>query len=113
MPHCPLPGLFLLQAFAGIVTVSVGHCHPTVTKAVIEQTQRLQHTTTIYLNNQVAEYGKELAAKMPGNLKVGALCTVNCLCGHPAFPLSILVDGVADYGTEPAAKLSGDLEVCS
>lgn len=31
-----------LQAFAGIVTVSVGHCHPEVNKAVIEQTQRLQ-----------------------------------------------------------------------
>ena len=31
-----------LQAFAGIVTVSVGHCHPEVNKAVIEQTHRLQ-----------------------------------------------------------------------
>lgn len=41
------------QAFAGIVTVSVGHCHPTVNAAVLEQTQRLQHTTTIYLHDQV------------------------------------------------------------
>lgn len=41
------------QAFAGIVTVSVGHCHPAVNAAVIEQTGRLQHTTTIYLHNQV------------------------------------------------------------
>lgn len=40
------------QAFAGIVTVSVGHCHPEVNAAVVEQTQRLQHTTTIYLHNQ-------------------------------------------------------------
>ena len=31
-----------LQAFAGIVTVSVGHCHPEVNRAVIQQTQRLQ-----------------------------------------------------------------------
>jgi 4-aminobutyrate aminotransferase-like enzyme len=30
------------QAFAGIVTVSVGHCHPEVNQAVIEQTHRLQ-----------------------------------------------------------------------
>ena len=52
MPVLPAsrPGL---QGFAGIVTVSVGHCHPKVTQAVIEQTQRLQHTTTIYLNDQV------------------------------------------------------------
>ncbi len=58
-----------LDLFAGIVTVSVGHCHPRVNAAVIEQTKRLQHTTTIYLNNQIAEYAKELADKMPGNLK--------------------------------------------
>ncbi len=37
--HHTLPAL---QGFAGIVTVSVGHCHPEVNKAVIEQTQRLQ-----------------------------------------------------------------------
>lgn len=28
-----------------------------------------QHTTSIYLNNQIAEYAAELAARMPGNLK--------------------------------------------
>ncbi|KAL6765778.1 alanine-glyoxylate transaminase [Haematococcus lacustris] len=58
-----------LDAFAGIVTVSVGHCHPEVVKAVNQQSEILQHTTTIYLNHQIAEYAKELADKMPGNLK--------------------------------------------
>eukprot|EP00878_Enallax_costatus_P002757 GHUV01002947.1.p1 GENE.GHUV01002947.1~~GHUV01002947.1.p1 ORF type:complete len:342 (+),score=70.53 GHUV01002947.1:232-1257(+) len=59
-----------LDAFAGIVTVSVGHCHPEVVAAVNRQNQLLQHTTTIYLNNEIAEYAKELADRMPGNLKV-------------------------------------------
>lgn len=58
------------QAFAGIVTVSVGHCHPHVLEAVNKQNKLLQHTTTIYLNPQVAQFAKELADKMPGNLKV-------------------------------------------
>lgn len=58
-----------LDAFAGIVTVSAGHCHPEIVKAVNKQSELLQHTTTIYLNNQIAEYAKELADKMPGNLK--------------------------------------------
>eukprot|EP00798_Chlamydomonas_sp_ICE-L_P026930 gene26931-4553_t len=58
-----------LDAFAGIVTVSAGHCHPEIVDAVVKQSHLLQHTTTIYLNNQIAEYAKELAAKMPGNLK--------------------------------------------
>lgn len=59
-----------LDAFAGIVTVSVGHCHPKVTAAIAAQSARLQHTTTIYLNDQLASYAKELAERMPGNLKV-------------------------------------------
>ncbi len=59
-----------LDGIGGIVTVSVGHCHPEVTKAAIEQQQTIVHTTTIYLNPQVALFAKELAAKMPGELKV-------------------------------------------
>ncbi len=64
LPTCLPP-----QAFAGIVTVSVGHCHPKVVEAVNEQSKLLQHTTTIYLNHQIAEYAKELANRMPGDLK--------------------------------------------
>src|SRR4051794_31231875 len=39
-----------LDGFGGIVTVSVGHCHPDLVKAVTEQNETLQHTTTIYLH---------------------------------------------------------------
>ncbi len=59
-----------LDGFGGIVTVSVGHCHPEVVKAANLQNQTIQHTTTIYLNPGIALYAKELAEKMPGNLKV-------------------------------------------
>jgi alanine-glyoxylate transaminase/(R)-3-amino-2-methylpropionate-pyruvate transaminase len=59
-----------LDAFAGIVTVSVGHCHPYVMAAANKQNNLLQHTTTIYLHPNIAEYAKALASKLPGNLKV-------------------------------------------
>jgi len=59
-----------LDAIAGIVTVSVGHCHPTVVQRVREQVGRLQHTTTIYIHPTVGQYAKKLASKMPGELKV-------------------------------------------
>jgi len=59
-----------LDGFGGIVTVSVGHCHPEVVKAANQQNETIQHTTTIYLNPGIALYAKELAAKMPGDLKV-------------------------------------------
>lgn len=59
-----------LDAFAGIVTVSVGHCHPAVVDAVVKQTKLLQHSTTIYLHHAIANYAEALAQRMPGNLKV-------------------------------------------
>ncbi|MBN2561123.1 MAG: aspartate aminotransferase family protein [Phycisphaerae bacterium] len=59
-----------LDAIAGIVTVSVGHCHPTIVRRVREQVGKLQHTTTIYIHPTVGQYAKKLASKMPGELKV-------------------------------------------
>jgi alanine-glyoxylate transaminase/(R)-3-amino-2-methylpropionate-pyruvate transaminase len=58
-------GTRYLDAFAGIVTVSVGHCHPHVVEKVREQVGRLQHTTTIYLHPTAAQFGKALAEHMP------------------------------------------------
>ena len=37
-----------LDFFAGILTVSVGHCHPKVTEAVAEQQRKLVHVSTLY-----------------------------------------------------------------
>jgi alanine-glyoxylate transaminase / (R)-3-amino-2-methylpropionate-pyruvate transaminase len=59
-----------LDALGGIVTVSVGHCHPDVVEAARKQNEMLQHSTTIYLHPNIAEYAEKLAAKMPGDLKV-------------------------------------------
>ncbi len=61
-------GTRYLDAFAGIVTVSVGHCHPTVAERVREQTSKLQHTTTIYLHPTIALFAEKLAAVMPDGL---------------------------------------------
>ncbi len=59
-----------LDGLGGIVTVSVGHCHPHVVAAANRQNEVLQHSTTIYLNPNVGAYAEKLAAKMPGDLKV-------------------------------------------
>jgi alanine-glyoxylate transaminase/(R)-3-amino-2-methylpropionate-pyruvate transaminase len=57
-----------LDLFAGIVTVSCGHCHPKVVKAIQDQVGRIQHTTTIYLHPNFGAYAKALAGKMPSGL---------------------------------------------
>jgi alanine-glyoxylate transaminase/(R)-3-amino-2-methylpropionate-pyruvate transaminase len=54
-----------LDAFAGIVTVSVGHCHPEIVERVREQIGRLQHTTTIYLHPAIGQFAERLAQHMP------------------------------------------------
>jgi alanine-glyoxylate transaminase/(R)-3-amino-2-methylpropionate-pyruvate transaminase len=59
-----------LDALGGIVTVSVGHCHPHVIDVARRQNETLQHSTTIYLHPNIAQYAQALATKMPGDLKV-------------------------------------------
>ena len=45
-----------LDFLTGISVCSVGHCHPHVNAAVHAQNDLIQHTTTIYLNPQIALY---------------------------------------------------------
>ncbi|MGA7394156.1 MAG: aminotransferase class III-fold pyridoxal phosphate-dependent enzyme [Terrimicrobiaceae bacterium] len=59
-----------LDGLGGIVTISVGHCHPYVVDAIRRQNETLQHSTTIYLHPNVAEYARALASRMPGDLKI-------------------------------------------
>jgi len=59
-----------LDMFGGIVTVSVGHCHPAVNDALHQQVDRLWHTTNIYLHPNVHEYAAKLVKTLPHNLKV-------------------------------------------
>src|SRR3954471_24611383 len=59
-----------LDGLGGIVTVSVGHCHPHVIEAGNKQSEIYQHSTTIYLHPNVALYAEKLASKMPGDLKM-------------------------------------------
>jgi len=54
-----------LDAAGGIVSVSVGHCHPHVTEALRKQVGRLVHTTTLYLHPTIARYAERIAQHMP------------------------------------------------
>ena len=59
-----------VDGFAGIATVSVGHCHPKVTAACVKQNETLQHSTTIYLNPNICTFAKKLTDQLPGDLSV-------------------------------------------
>ncbi|HXU10356.1 MAG TPA: aspartate aminotransferase family protein [Candidatus Binatia bacterium] len=57
-----------LDCFGGVLTVSVGHCHPEVTDAIVRQVQTLVHTSTLYANPPLSDLAEALAAILPGDL---------------------------------------------
>jgi 4-aminobutyrate aminotransferase-like enzyme len=57
-----------LDLFSGILTTSLGHCHPTVVDRVRDQISRLGHTSTLYLNEPQVKAAKQLAELAPGKL---------------------------------------------
>uniref|UniRef100_A0A8C5AVF8 Alanine--glyoxylate aminotransferase 2, mitochondrial n=1 Tax=Gadus morhua TaxID=8049 RepID=A0A8C5AVF8_GADMO len=59
-----------LDFFAGVATVSVGHCNPKVTAVAVAQMKRLWHTTCIYVTPPLQEYCEKLASLLPDPLKV-------------------------------------------
>jgi alanine-glyoxylate transaminase/(R)-3-amino-2-methylpropionate-pyruvate transaminase len=58
-----------LDFFGGILTVSVGHCHPKVTQALTQQAQTLVHASTLYPNEQHVNLAEKLAQLTPGKLQ--------------------------------------------
>ncbi len=58
-----------LDLFAGILTTSIGHCHPAVVERVREQVGSLGHTSSLYLNEQQIEAARRLSTICPGGLQ--------------------------------------------
>ena len=57
-----------LDFFAGILTTSVGHCHPRVVAAMATQARRLGHTSSLYVTEQQVRVAEQLLAIMPVGL---------------------------------------------
>jgi 4-aminobutyrate aminotransferase-like enzyme len=58
-----------LDFFGGILTISVGHCNPKITSKVKAQTDKLQHTSTLYPNEAIVALAEKLAQITPGRLQ--------------------------------------------
>jgi 4-aminobutyrate aminotransferase len=51
-----------------VLTVSVGHANPMVNRAIHEQVDKVMHTSTLYINEPVAELAAKVAEIAPGAL---------------------------------------------
>ena len=57
-----------LDFFAGILTTSIGHCHPAVTDRVHAQMTRLGHTSTLYVTEGQIEVADRVVSLAPAGL---------------------------------------------
>ena len=64
-----IEGQRYLDFFGGVLTVSVGHCNPEVSDAMVAQLQRVQHTSTLYLHELMVQVAEKVAAITPGRLQ--------------------------------------------
>ncbi len=90
-----------LDGLGGIVTVSVGHCHPEIIAKMSEQAEQLQHTTTIYLHPTIGQFGRKLAEHMPPGSELSISYFTNS--GSEANEIAIL----------SAREHTGNVEVVS
>ncbi len=58
-----------LDFFGGVLTVSVGHCNEEVTQRTLEQLQKAQHTSTLYINEVMVRVAEKVAELAPGRLQ--------------------------------------------
>ena len=101
-----------LDGLGGIVTVSVGHCHPHVVAAANRQNEVIQHSTTIYLQPNIAEYAEKLASKMPKGLDVTYFTNSGSEANDLAITMARLYTGNSDvialrnayHGGSPSAQ---------
>src|SRR6058998_1337533 len=57
-----------LDCFGGVLTVSVGHCHPEITEAIVRQVATLVHISNLYANAPQSDLAEALAQVLPGEL---------------------------------------------
>src|SRR5258708_7914894 len=91
-----LEGRRYLDFFGGILTVSVGHCNPKVTSKIKAQVARLQHTSTLYPNEQIVALAEKLAQITPGKLQKSFFTNSGTEANEAAILLARIATGSYD-----------------
>jgi len=63
-----------LDLYGGVSVMNAGHCNPEIVEKICAQTNTLQHTTTIYLTQPIADLAEKLYEITPGDLKRSFFC---------------------------------------
>ena len=91
-----LDGRKYLDFFGGILTISVGHANPKVTGPIKEQVDKLQHTSTLYPNEQIVALAEKLAQITPGHLQKSFFTNSGTEANEAAILLARMATGSFD-----------------
>ncbi len=86
-----------LDCFAGVSVVNCGHCHPDITRAICDQVNTLQHTTTIYLTQNIVNLAERLAEITPGRLQKSFFCASGSEANEGAALLASIYSGKHEF----------------
>ena len=93
-----------LDFFGGIVTVSLGHCHPRVVDAIEKQARTLQHVSTLFPTIPIVELAETLEKIFPGERPAKMFFTNS---GTEAIETAILTARLHTQRTEVIALRHG------
>lgn len=79
-----------IDFFAGVSVMNCGHCNKEILDATIEQLKTLQHTTILYLTEQMVNLAEKLANILPGDLKRSFFCCTGSEANEGAMLLARL-----------------------
>jgi 4-aminobutyrate aminotransferase-like enzyme len=82
-----------LDCYCGVTVMNAGHGNPAILGPTVEQMQRLQHTTTIYLTEPMLELARELAELAPGGLRRSFFCASGSEANEGALLQATLATG--------------------
>ena len=86
-----------LDFFAGVSVMNCGHCNPEILEATISQMKTLQHTTVIYLTEEMVNLAEKLADILPGNLRRSFFCCTGSEANEGAMLLARLYTGKNEF----------------
>ncbi len=90
-----------LDFYGGVLTTSLGHCHPEVVAAVQRQAATLGHTSTLYVTAPQVEAARRLSSITPGREGPGRLKRVFFTnSGSEAVETAVMLARVATGRTE-------------
>ena len=86
-----------IDFFAGVSVMNCGHCNQEILDATINQMKELQHTTIIYLTEQMVNLAEKLADFMPGNISRSFFCCTGSEANEGAMLLARLYTGKNEF----------------